>query len=115
MEQLLCTKSCANEKLIKRPILTLKEGTGTLFFFLFAGAGWGEDQKKTFWKGTSFEMDCERWSEFQLAEEHSMSKKRKVACPSRREGGREEEMRPYHKGLESPGGQAVLNEESWKT
>lgn len=40
MEQLLCTKSCANEKLIKRPILTLKEGTGTLFFF-FGGGGRG--------------------------------------------------------------------------
>ena len=113
MEQLLCTKSCANEKLIKRPILTLKEGTGTLF--LGGGAGWGEDQKKTLWKGTSFEMDCERWSEFQLAEEHSMSKSGKVVCPSRREGGREEEMRPYHKGLESPGGEAGLNEGSRKT
>lgn len=44
-----------------------------------------------------------------------MSKNRKVACLSRREGGREEEMQPCHKGLGSPGGEAVLNEESRKT
>lgn len=34
-----------------------------------------------------------------------------VACPNR-ERSREEEMWPHHKGLECPGGEAVLNEES---
>ena len=55
----------------KRPGLTLKEWTGT-----FWGVGvWG-DQKLS-GKGHQFGMDCKRWSEFQLVEEHSMSKNRK--------------------------------------
>ena len=55
----------------KRPSLTLKEWTGT-----FLGGG-GVGRSETLWKGTSFGMDCKRWSEFQLVEEHSMSKNRK--------------------------------------
>lgn len=35
--------------------------------------------------------------------------------PSRREGGREEEIWSHHIGLEHPGREVVLNEESLKT
>ena len=91
----------------KRPSLTLKEWMGT-----FLGGG-GVGRSETLWKGTTFGMDCKRRSEFQLVEEHSMSKNRTEEESSlSKQKGRWGRRGDHITNSESPGDEAVLKEES---
>ena len=80
----------------------------------FLGGG-GVGRSETLWKGTTFGMDCKRRSDFQLVEEHSMSKNRTEEESSlSKQKGRWGRRGDHITNSESPGDEAVLKEESGK-